>query len=102
MVEGLTFLINSSNFADDIVLYCVCGRRVEVTKKMEDGQKGAWSCLAVLALEDFGFGRVEACTCTVALMNGKGYTSRYPESHRSRTTHVISNEILYYQRYLFV
>ena len=27
MVEGLTFLINSSNFADDIVLYCVCIRR---------------------------------------------------------------------------
>lgn len=26
MVEGLTFLINSSNFADDIVLYCVCIR----------------------------------------------------------------------------
>jgi hypothetical protein len=26
VVEGLTFLINSSNFADDIVLYYVCIR----------------------------------------------------------------------------
>ena len=49
MVEGLTFLINSSNFADDIVLYCVCGRAGRVvTKKMEDGRR-AWS--RALALE---------------------------------------------------
>ena len=41
MVEGLTFLINSSNFADDIVLYCVCIRRwVGLSQRMEDGQKG--------------------------------------------------------------
>ena len=41
MVEGLTFLINSSNFADDIVLYCVCIRPGgSGTKKLEDGQKG--------------------------------------------------------------
>jgi hypothetical protein len=43
VVEGLTFLINSSNFADDIVLYCVCirpGGSAGSTKKLEDGQKG--------------------------------------------------------------
>ena len=65
MVEGLTFLINSSNFADDIVLYCVCIRRVG------RGQIGGWAegPSHALALEDFG--RI-----------------RYPESHRSRTQHM--------------
>ena len=59
-------------------------------QRKEDGEGPG----RALALEDFGR--------LMILMIGKGYTSRYPESHRSRTTHVISNEILYYQRYLFV
>ena len=68
MVEGLTFLINSSNFADDIVLYCVCIRPWVGDKEIggwaEKGLKGP-SRSRALALEDFG--RI-----------------RYPESHRSR------------------
>jgi len=68
VVEGLTFLINSSNFADDIVLYCVCIRPGGVGRVKEIGGWAEGPSRA-LALEDFG--RI-----------------RYPESHRSRTQHM--------------
>lgn len=45
MVEGLTFLINSSNFADDIVLYYVCIRGGSGWGVQKFDCKGrAWSC----------------------------------------------------------
>ena len=70
MVEGLTFLINSSNFADDIVLYCVCirGWSGRVNKEIGGWAEGP---SRALALEDFG--RIKYM---------------YPESHRSRTQHM--------------
>ena len=66
MVEGLTFLINSSNFADDIVLYCVCIRPGGSGQRNKEIGGWAEGPSRALALEDFG--RI-----------------RYPESHRSRT-----------------